>query len=165
MIEAGASVIFAKDTLLAACATNHNYDYPKIIEISELIISRGVDINQTLVDEELDSVSGYTALMWAANRGKKPLVELLLNNGASVNIQSKRGDTALTTADPEHLEIVKLLLDSGANPDLINDQDRNAVSELLWQAEALKDASLGFSANLERAKLYIKMASFIQKYK
>lgn len=165
MIEAGASVTFEKNTLLAACATNHSYDYPKIIEISELIISKGIDINQTLVDEELDSVSGYTALMWAANRGKKPLVELLLNNGADVNIQSKRGDTALTATNSEHLEIVKLLLDSGANPDLINDQGRNAVSELLWQAEAFEDANLGFSANSERAKSYIEMAEFIKNYK
>ena len=103
--------------------------------------------------------------MWAANRGKKPLVELLLNNGADVKIQPKRSDTALTATQPEHFEIVKLLLDSGANSDPINDRSRNAVSELLWQAGAFEDVNLGLSANLERAKLYRRMASFIWEYR
>ncbi|CAF4646130.1 unnamed protein product, partial [Rotaria magnacalcarata] len=52
--------------------------------------------------------SNQTALMLAVKHGKADLVELLLNNGAAVNLQDSEGSTALIYA-VEHgsLNIVK----------------------------------------------------------
>ena len=57
------------------------------------------------------SQTHQTALMLAVKHGKADLVELLLNNGAAVNLQDSDGSTALMFA-VEHgsLNIVKLLL-------------------------------------------------------
>ena len=55
--------------------------------------------------------SNQTALMLAVKHGKADLVELLLANGAAINLQDSDGSTALMCAvDHGSLNIVKLLL-------------------------------------------------------
>lgn len=162
MINAGAPVIFDKASLLSACAMNHSHDYPKLIELAELIINKGADVNQAEVAEPYYSTNGYTALMWAANRGKKPLVEMLMKYGADVNRQSENGATALTSTAPESLDIVRLLLEAGANPHLLDSQQRNAVSESLWQADSWERHGGDYGNN--RANLCRKKATLIQEY-
>ncbi|CAF3330091.1 unnamed protein product [Rotaria socialis] len=74
--------------------------------------------------------SNQTALMLAVKHGKADLVELLLNNGAAVNLQDSEGSTALIYA-VEHgsLNIVKLLL---ARPecdvDIVDNNGQTAIS-------------------------------------
>ncbi|CAJ0948785.1 unnamed protein product, partial [Mesorhabditis belari] len=54
---------------------------------------------------------GQTALMLAVSHGKKETTQLLLENGADVNIQDEEGSTALMcAAEHGHRELVKLLL-------------------------------------------------------
>jgi uncharacterized protein (TIGR02145 family) len=56
------------------------------------------------------------------------LVEMLLNKGANVNLQSNNGWTALIIAsEGGNAEIVKLLLDHGANPDIKNIDGMSAM--------------------------------------
>ncbi|CAF1279168.1 unnamed protein product [Rotaria sp. Silwood1] len=58
-----------------------------------------------------DTVSNQTALMLAVKHGKVDLVELLLENGAAVNLQDIDGSTALMCAvEHGNINIVKLLL-------------------------------------------------------
>lgn len=55
--------------------------------------------------------SNQTALMLAVKHGKADLVELLLENGAAVNLQDADGSTAVMCAvEHEFLNIVKLIL-------------------------------------------------------
>jgi ankyrin repeat protein len=55
--------------------------------------------------------SGYTPLMYAAARGDAKMVDLLIRNGANVNMVGKDGDTAtelaLRTGSQECAEILK----------------------------------------------------------
>jgi ankyrin repeat protein len=57
-------------------------------EIAEILLEAGIDINEP-VDED-----GYTALMEAAFAGHLPMVQLLLANGADINIWAQ-GETAI----------------------------------------------------------------------
>ncbi len=49
-------------------------------------------------DPNLKAEGGYTPLMYATLRGDPKMVELLLRNGANVNVMSKDGDTAIELA-------------------------------------------------------------------
>ncbi|CAF2768137.1 unnamed protein product [Rotaria sp. Silwood2] len=71
-----------------------------------------------------------TALMLAVKHGKADLVELLLGNGAAVNLQDSEGSTALMCA-VEHgsLNIVKLLLTRPeCDIDIVDNNGQTAIS-------------------------------------
>jgi ankyrin repeat protein len=62
-------------------------------------------------DPNMIAESGYTPLMYAAARGDAKMVDLLIRNGANVNMMGKDGDTAtelaLRTGSQECAEILK----------------------------------------------------------
>ncbi len=61
---------------------------------------------------------GYTALMWACEKGREPVVHVLLQNDACVNVLSEWGESPLTlAAKSRHGDIVRQLLARGADPD------------------------------------------------
>ena len=68
--------------------------------------------------------TGLNALHWAANRGQKYVVELLIQARAPLESINSYGGTvlgctvwsAVHETKPDHLEIIKLLLNAGANP-------------------------------------------------
>jgi ankyrin repeat protein len=63
-----------------------------------------------------DSSYGSTALHWAAGKGRKEIVELLLANGADVNAKNKDGETPLYLAARDgRMDAVELLLTKGAD--------------------------------------------------
>lgn len=63
----------------------------------------------------------------AAEKGFQTLVRLLLDNGANIEGQDKRGRTALHLAAMNgHYEIMKLLLERRANPTVVNKFGRTA---------------------------------------
>ena len=74
----------------------------------KLLLAEGASV-------DAQSQSGGTALIWAANDLGK--VRLLIENGANVNLATKRRRTALLVAamsDPS-ADIVKFLIDHGAD--------------------------------------------------
>ena len=77
---------------------------------------------------------GRTALMYASSGPFSGTVELLLKKGAEVNIQGKlEGFTALMTAAAEgELEVVRLLLVYGADPEL-EDKDGDTAESFAHQ--------------------------------
>nr|XP_055175219.1 acyl-CoA-binding domain-containing protein 6 isoform X4 [Nyctereutes procyonoides] len=119
------------------------FDYCRennIDHVTKVIRSKNVDVN--MKDEE-----GRTLLHWACDRGHKELVTVLLRYKADINCQDDEGQTALhygsgmcpdfgclelppsirgcdnrNAAACEFLDIVELLLQSGADPTL-RDQD------------------------------------------
>ncbi len=73
-------------------------------------------------DLEAKDQSGSTALMYAASAGQLSACELLIKYGAQIDAIDKNNETALMKAarltlqsNGQHVEIVKLLLELGAN--------------------------------------------------
>ena len=79
---------------------------------------------------EAKDVNGRTPLMFASSGPFQKTVELLLKKGAQVDVQGKlEGFTALMTAAAEgQLEVVRLLLEYGADPGLVDKDGDTAES-------------------------------------
>lgn len=101
---------------LATMAAGMTFDEDKaksFKDISELLISKGADVNAK-------GKNGYTPLHWAAEFGRKGVAELLISKGADVNSRSKggffkKGKTPLGLAvDAGHEEVVNFLKQHGA---------------------------------------------------
>jgi ankyrin repeat protein len=76
------------------------------------LLAEGSDLSQ------LDSEQCFTPLMQAINLGEVEIVQVLLEAGADIHFSPYFEDTPLGLAAlTENLEIVKLLLKFGANPD------------------------------------------------
>lgn len=72
---------------------------------------------------ERHGILGMTPLMHAARKGNREMVTVLLDNGSSVNAQATTGSVAMWTAlsfaaAGGHVDIVKLLLEKGADIDM-----------------------------------------------
>ncbi len=79
-----------------------------VVEVQDLI-NQGADVNIS----DQDALS--TPLMWAASHGLYEIGELLLKNGADVNVQNGNGNTALYfAAQWNWAGVAKLLIDNGA---------------------------------------------------
>jgi ankyrin repeat protein len=95
------------------------------LESAKLLLDAGAKINQTTND-------GWTPLLTATNNRHYQLAKLLIDRGADVNLANAKGWTPLYLAtdnrnieggdypvpkpDIDHMEILKALLDHGANP-------------------------------------------------
>ncbi|OBZ16637.1 MULTISPECIES: M48 family metallopeptidase [Bacillales] len=113
----------------------------------QALLAAGIDPDTT--DEE-----GWTALMWAAQLNETEIGEALINAGADLNlVESSYEETALTVALYNgSLEMVALLLEEGAFPDL---QDSTGWTPLMTAAS---------SGDLEAAKLLLKAGANPMKY-
>ncbi len=84
-----------------------------------LLLKKGADAKATTKRNE-------TALANAATTGNAEMVKMLLAAGAPVNTQDVRGYSALLYAagsDTAPLEVVKLLLENGADPGCLGDEE------------------------------------------
>ena len=80
-------------------------------ELVKLLIAKDADVNKT----------GWTPLHYAASAAKKSIIEILLNHSAYIDAESPNGSTPLMMAAMYgNAECVRLLLDGGADPTLIN---------------------------------------------
>ncbi len=93
---------------------------------------------------------GRTAIMWAAFRGRKELVRLLIDHGAEINAKDDwkgnmtrpdgtEGWTPLIfAADSDHEEVVKILIEKGAD---VNVKTKSGITALilaqLWRNEEM----------------------------
>ena len=79
-------------------------------------------------DLEAKNEYGYTALMCAAMRGKKDVVEYLVKNGAEVNATDEDGGTALMEAAWQgRKDVVEVLIKKGADLEAKNKEGRTAL--------------------------------------
>jgi ankyrin repeat protein len=120
MLEKGADVTKADQggyTPLIAAAKHGKADVVK------MLIDAKSDVNAA-------TQKGYTALILAGASGSPETVKLLIEAKADVNARSStRGMTAMIQAAMGcNAEIVKMLLDAGAKTDIVDSQNKTALS-------------------------------------
>ncbi|KAL2838254.1 ankyrin repeat-containing domain protein [Aspergillus pseudoustus] len=91
------------------------------IALVRWLLAHHVDLNAT------DS-GDRSALMLAVENNQKHVVRELLRHGPKLNIQSDDGDTALILALDSDTEIVEMLLDADANPNIVNNYGSAAIN-------------------------------------
>ena len=81
-------------------------------KIMKLLLEKGADVNGLINNSR-------TILMSASSKGYQDIVELCINHNCDLNITDRFGWTALTLACVfDHVNIVELLLNAGANPNV-----------------------------------------------
>ena len=120
LIAAGADVNAKDETVQSAylIATSEVGDNPRLLELT---LANGADV------ASLDSYDG-TGLIRAADRGYTTIVARLLETDIDVDHVNRLGWTALLEAiilgggDDAHVEVVRLLVEAGADVTIADDQ-------------------------------------------
>ena len=107
------------------------------VKLGENLISAVRSGKLDLVKKALDSgadvnyvypISGLTGLMFAAEMGYLGTVNLLIDNGATIDAKDKTGCTAtIGAARYGHFEIVRRLIEKGANIDTTDNSNSTAL--------------------------------------
>jgi ankyrin repeat protein len=88
------------------------------LELAKVLIERGADVNKP----------GWTPLHYAATRGHREMMRLLIENDAYIDSESENGTTPLMMAAFSTSPLaVKLLLEEGADPTLVNHGNASAL--------------------------------------
>ena len=100
------------ETPLMLAAINNQLDLAKVL------IERGADVNRP----------GWSPLHYAATRGHRDMMRLLLDHDAYIDSESANGTTPLMMAAYSAPPLaVKLLLEEGADPTLVNHDNASAL--------------------------------------
>lgn len=103
----------------------------------KILIENGCPVDVMVIPEE-SFLTAMTALGWAANRAHMDMLTYLIARGANPNAKTNRGDTILMMAETP--EIVQLLLDAGADPNLKNESNMDAIAYYRDQASFFEDS-------------------------
>lgn len=88
------------------------------LELAKVLIERGAEVNKP----------GWTPLHYASTRGHRDMMRLLLDNDAYIDSESANGTTPLMMAAYSAPPLaVKLLLEEGADPTLVNSGNASAL--------------------------------------
>ena len=91
------------------------YNY---LDVAKVLIQREADVNR----------EGWTPLHYAATRGHREMMRLLLENEAYIDAEAPNGNTPLMMAARYASPLaVKLLLEEGADPTLVNQANESAL--------------------------------------
>jgi ankyrin repeat protein len=122
-------------------------DVPKIISIVKMLLTAGADINARGPSSfGVDDYEGDTALNLCGDDDKIEVVQLLIENGARLDVQRKSDGSNVLLAAAEHNDIgvVELLIRSGADTTVRDCNGRNYCDllQLLWEGERISSSDV-----------------------
>lgn len=143
LINAGVDMTVRNDSeqtaLMIASQHGHRYLTKQFLGLGK------IDINAQCID-------GRTALHYAAMRGRRPIVDMLLSHSQppELKLKDRRGVTPLiAAARQEDLEIVKRILAAGDSK-LLEDKDKFGYTALQWAGmQSLATKEFLLAATLE----------------
>lgn len=119
LIEKGADVKAKNKNGDTALLRVMNYGGSKeSLDVIEALVNKGADVNASTND-------GRTPLQAAISYGQRPLIEKLIAAGANVNAKSSSGTILMYAASRP--DLLKLLLDNKADPNLAADDGSTAL--------------------------------------
>ena len=133
LVRAGASVndrFTDGNTPLITALEQSRSDYD--LSVPDLLLTLGANPSAS-------TMSGTTPLMMAAQLDFPNFIVRLLAVGVDTNALDKNGNTALHYAD--NSEIIKMLLENGAQVHFINDQNESALCRVLYDGEPVHHSS------------------------
>ena len=141
---------------------------PSCVEVWRTLVNAGLDVNSRGVKNETPLISLCAVYLAPATDpprvlSHRTIVQLLLDAGAEVNVVDKYNDSPLSAASswPGNIEVVKILLKAGADPNQVGNGTRSAlfnaathghahVAQALLQARAhVEAATLGSRGNID----------------
>jgi ankyrin repeat protein len=124
----------------------------------DILLKANADLNTQ------ENSTGWTALMFAVNKGHKDIVQRLVSAGADVHIRDKRGRSALSLAlERGDVDVMKVLIEGGAD---VNTQNKAAMVDILLTANGdlnTQENSTGWTA-LMFAVLELMFISEIRRF-
>lgn len=117
----------------------HDAAGARLVDIAEELIKAGIDPNSM-------SSTGRLPLHEAIKTGSIEMVELLLKYGAKINIIGKYYPPIVFAATCCQLEVLKLLLNKGADPNLHNPGDHSALVYAPDQRKDIQQALINAGA-------------------
>ena len=128
------------EDLIEACAKGN-------LKSAKLHLAKGAKVNARA---NAGRTPSRTAIMWAAVRGKREIVKLLIDHGAEINAKDDwkgnmtrpdgtEGWTPLIfAADSDHEAVVKILIEKGADVNIKTKSGLTALSfAYLWKNEEM----------------------------
>jgi ankyrin repeat protein len=118
-------------SLLNKGADPNSYDDDSDHVLMYVVLYSSIDIMQLLLEKgsnpNAKNKTGETPLMWSVHDITK--TKLLLDNGADINAKAASGNTALLIASVGYgkYEMIKFLIDRGADPLAINNRKENVL--------------------------------------
>ena len=97
-----------------------------VLKLNDLDL-RNVLMNLSKKDINARDIGGRTALWWATNRSDVSALSLLIQHGADINIQSKRGSSPLAMALYRSQDCTMALLNANADATVTDDEGWSAL--------------------------------------
>ncbi|MFH1698947.1 MAG: ankyrin repeat domain-containing protein [Candidatus Zixiibacteriota bacterium] len=138
LIEAGAELNTVDDDFISALSMAIGHGYGDVVS---LLLDAGADVDNCLVPDRLSPLCSSIA------KGRTDWAEKIISMGADVNSADDYGTTALMGAAAiDMVDIVRILLDGGADANVTNRDGRSALDFALENAssrviEILQDTS------------------------
>jgi ankyrin repeat protein len=128
LVSKGADVNVKGDTL-GYTRLHKACQFENDLDVATFLISKGADVNTR-------NNWGITPLIGTSTNGNREMVQLLIDNGADVNMGYWNGTPLLVAAAAGHTDVVKLLIDKGANINASDDRGRTPLSRAQQQGHS-----------------------------
>jgi ankyrin repeat protein len=98
--------------------------YGGAIQVADFLLTHGAKV--TLGDDD-----GATVLHYAVRSGSLEILQYFVGHGADANAKSSSGTPLHLSVDTKNVPMVDFLVAHGAQPDLVDQQDRTALDKAL----------------------------------